>query len=148
MAFALRQPRRAAPARRGDDRAAADERAAAADDRTATSARPGIAARGAYAAGSFVLMVSRLVRLVVWVVVLIIVAGILLRVLDANTSNAIVRDVHDVAKTLVGPFANVFKLHNPKTQLAVNWGLAAVVYLIVGSIIASLIARAAPGRRR
>jgi hypothetical protein len=147
MAFALRQPGRTAPARRGD-RSAPDERGTADDAPTTTSARPGIAARGASAAGSFMLALSRLVRAVAWLVVLIIVAGILLRVLDANTSNVIVRDVHDVAKTLVGPFANVFKLHDHKAQLAVNWGVAAVVYLILGSIIAKLIARAAPARTR
>jgi hypothetical protein len=144
MAFALRQP---AP-RRAQDRAAADPRDTATGQRTVTSARPGMAARGASAAGSFMLMVSRLVRLVAWLVVLIIVAGILLRVFDANAANPIVRDIHDAAKTLISPFANVFKLHNHKTQLAVNWGLAAVVYLILGSVIARLIARATPARLR
>ena len=80
--------------------------------------------------------------------VLIIVAGILLRVLDANSTNTIVRHIHDAAKTLVGAFDNLFKLHNAKAAIAVNWGVAAVVYLIVGSFIAGLIARATPGRGR
>src|SRR5690242_905154 len=99
MASAVSQPNRGARARRADDRAeakrgpAADERTSderTADDRTVTSARPGIRTRGTHAAGSFMLMVSRLVRLVTWLVVLIIVAGILLRVLDANMTNSIV----------------------------------------------------------
>ena len=32
----------------------------------------------------------------------------------------------------------------PKVSIAVNWGVAALVYLIVGGLIARLIARAAP----
>ncbi len=87
------------------------------------------------------LLLARLVRLVTGVVVTIIVAGILLVVLDANMSNTIVSNVNDAAKWLVGPFKDVFSLSNPKTEVAVNWGLAAVVYAIAGGIIASLLAR-------
>lgn len=117
-----------------------------ADDRAA--ARPGTgrvaAARGAWAVGSVLLLISRLVRLVTWIVVIVIVAAILLRVLGANPANTIVRDVHDVARALVGPFKNLFTIKNPKVSIAVNWGIAALVYLIVGNLIASLIARLAP----
>lgn len=96
--------------------------------------------------GSLMLGIGRLVRLAVTVVVAIIVAAIILRVLGANPSNAIVSHIHDAAKWLVGPFDNVFSISKPKLSIAVNWGLAAVVYLIVGGLIARLIARAAPGR--
>jgi hypothetical protein len=77
-------------------------------------------------------------------VVGIIVAAIVLRVLDANTSNAIVSHIHDAANWLVGPFHHLFSIKNPKVSIAVNWGLAALVYLVVGGLIARLIARAAP----
>ena len=87
------------------------------------------------------LLLARLVRLITAIVVAIIVAGILLVVLEANMSNSIVSNVNDAAKWLVGPFENVFSLSNPKTEVAVNWGLAAVVYSIVGGVIASLLAR-------
>jgi len=90
--------------------------------------------------------VARLIGVVTSVVVAVIVVGILLVLLGANPHNTVVSHVHDAAKTLVGPFANVFALHNAKAALAVNWGLAALVYLIVGHAIASLIARAAPRR--
>jgi hypothetical protein len=89
-------------------------------------------------------MVARLVRLVVAVVVLLIVAAILLRVLDANASNTIVKDVHDAGKTLVGPFRNLFTIHDAKLSIAVNWGVAALVWLVVGGLIARTIARIAP----
>ena len=93
------------------------------------------------------LTLARVVRLIAGVVALIIVAGILLRVFDANMSNTIVRDVHDAAAWLVGPFKNLFSIKNPKVSIAVNWGLAAIVYYAVGHFIARLLARAAAPRR-
>jgi hypothetical protein len=82
---------------------------------------------------------ARAVRLIVGIVVLIIVAGIVLVLLKANPSNAAVSDVHDAARWLVGPFDGVFSFHNARLALAINWGLAAVVYLIVGGLIARLL---------
>ncbi len=102
------------------------------------------AARGAWAVGSGMLAVARVVRLVTWVVVLIIAVAIVLWVTGANPANTVVKDIHDMANTLVGPFRNLFKIKDAKEALAVNWGIAAVVYLIVGSVLASLIARMAP----
>ncbi len=99
------------------------------------------------------LAVARLIRAVTGLVVLVIVIGILLFVLGANPHNAIVSDIHDAAKWLVGPFANVFSVKGAKLNLALNWGLAALVYAVVGGFLASLAARAgvrggAFGRRR
>jgi uncharacterized protein YggT (Ycf19 family) len=102
------------------------------------------AARGGWAIGSGMTLIARLIRLVVGIVVLLIVVAILLRVLSANPGNVVVRDIHDVAGTLVGPFKNLFSIKGPKLGMAVNWGIAALVYLIVGSFIARLIARMAP----
>ena len=71
----------------------------------------------------------------------IIVVGILLVVLKANKSNEVVKDVLDAARFLVGPFKNIFSLHSQKATTAVNWGIAAVVYLFAGSLIARLLRR-------
>jgi hypothetical protein len=90
------------------------------------------------------LAVARLVRLIVGLAVLVIAAAIVLRVASANAGNVIVRDIHDVGKVLVGPFKDVFSLKNPKASMAANWGLAALVWLVLGGAIARLIARAAP----
>lgn len=88
---------------------------------------------------------ARLVRLVVAVVVLVIVVGAALFLLSANPGNAIVHDIHEAASTLVGPFKNLFSINgHPKATLAANWGLAAIVYLVVGGLIAGLIARMSP----
>jgi len=99
----------------------------------------GTVARG-FANGAGLL--ARLVQLVVSVVALIIVAGILLVVLKANPSNSIVSQVHAWARWLAGPFDDIFSFRNARVAIAVNWGIAAVVYLFVGGLIARLIGRA------
>ncbi len=128
--------------------------AVAADDPAAVEGRGAgagrgrvAAARGAWAVGSVLLLIARLVRLIVGIIVLVIVAAIVLKVLDANGTNTIVKDIHDAASSLVGPFDGIFKQHDKKVALAINWGIAAAVYLVVGAIIASLIARVALAAR-
>src|SRR5947209_10924022 len=125
MAMALRRPYR--------------NRTAAGPSRTRLAA-----ARGAWAMGSVLLAIARLVRLATLIAVAIIVAGILLRVFGANGSNTIVHDVHQAGSWLASPFKNVFSVRHPKESIALNWGLAAVIYALVGGFIASLIARMAP----
>jgi hypothetical protein len=93
-------------------------------------------ARGA-AMGSGLL--ARIVHLVVSVIVLIIVVGIVLVLLKANPSNSIVSQIEDWARSLAGPFDGMFSFHNAHVAIAVNWGIAAVVYSIAGGLIARLI---------
>jgi hypothetical protein len=101
----------------------------------------GVTATARRGVGGGFLLAARLVMLVTWVLVGIIVAAILLRVLEANPDNSIVSGVHDLGKTLVGPFKDLFKIDDPKLSIAVNWGLAALLYLAVGSIIARILRR-------
>jgi hypothetical protein len=98
----------------------------------------GTAARG-FANGAGLL--ARIVQLVVSVVVLIIVAGILLVVLKANPTNSIVTDVHGWARSLAGPFDGMFGFHSANVTIAVNWGIAAVVYLFISGLIVRLLGR-------
>ena len=93
-------------------------------------------------------LLARIVRTVVAAVVLLIVAGIVLHLLHARRgSNGIVSAVYDAGAWLVSPFANVFHPKNADVALAVNWGLAALVYAIVGGLIAGLLARAGGASR-
>ena len=95
-------------------------------------------------------LLARIVRLITAVVVGFIVVGIVLHLLEADSGNALVSFVYDVAEWLVTPFKGIFSLDDAKAQIAVNWGLAAVVYAIVGGVLSSLLARTgglAPGRR-
>jgi len=91
---------------------------------------------------------ARLIRTVAGLVALVIVLGILLFVLSANPHNAIVSDIHDAANWLVGPFRNIFSVKGQKLNLALNWGLAALVYLLLGGLLASLAVRGVAGGRR
>ena len=90
---------------------------------------------------------ARLVRAVAGLIALLIVVAIVLFLLSANPGNAIVRDIHDAGAWLVGPFKSLFSIHNAKLAMAVNWGLAALVYLVVGHFIASLLVRMSPRGR-
>jgi hypothetical protein len=86
-------------------------------------------------------LLARVVHVVLSIVVFIIVAGILLVVLKANPTNSIVSHVRDWARSLAGPFDGIFSFHSANTAIAVNWGIAVVVYLFVGGLIAQLLNR-------
>jgi hypothetical protein len=73
--------------------------------------------------------------------VLLIVVGILLVVLEANRNNGIVDALLEAGEFLVEPFDNVFEPERRKVRVAVNWGLAAVIYALVGALIAGLLRR-------
>jgi len=83
---------------------------------------------------------ARVVRLAAGIVAAIIVGGILLVVLNANQTNDVVSAIHDAARALVGPFDGMFTLDSPDATLALNWGIAALVYLVIGGLIARVVA--------
>jgi multisubunit Na+/H+ antiporter MnhG subunit len=90
---------------------------------------------------------ARVVRTATTVAVVLIIVGILIHVLGANTSNGIVSALNDAAKWLTTPFHNVFHVSGKKANIALNWGLAALVYAIVGGFIANMLARAGTAGR-
>jgi hypothetical protein len=83
-----------------------------------------------------------IVELVTSVVVTIIVIGIVLVLLGANRHNTLVGWFLDASRWLTTPFHGVFSGRPPKQDALLNWGLAAVVYAIVGGLAARLAARA------
>jgi hypothetical protein len=84
---------------------------------------------------------ARAVIMLATAVALVIIAGILLVVLKANPSNDIVKIVHDAAAWLAGPFDGLFNFARHRVEIAVNWGIAAVVWYAVGRLIARLLLR-------
>ena len=88
------------------------------------------------------LLLANLVRTVAGVVVAILVIAILLVVLGANQSNDIVNWIHDAGAWLAGPFKSLFSFKDHKLEVAVNWGLAALVYAIVAGFITRMLAGA------
>jgi hypothetical protein len=93
------------------------------------------------------MVVARLIRTVASIVAAVMVVAILLRVLGANHHNAIVSDIHDDGQVLVGPFSGMFSVGSAKASMAVNWGIAAFVYLILGHFVARMVAYAVPRAR-
>jgi hypothetical protein len=90
---------------------------------------------------------ARPIRTAAGLVAAVIVIGIILRLVSVNPHNVVVSDIHDAGQWLVGPFHSVFSVTDAKLNLALNWGLAALVYLILGALLAGLLARGAAQSR-
>jgi hypothetical protein len=84
---------------------------------------------------------ARIVSLITSIVVGLVVVGIVLVLLEANRGNEVVRWLLDAAAWLAEPFDNVFSLDGRKDRIAVNYGLAALVYALAGGLIARLLRR-------
>jgi hypothetical protein len=85
--------------------------------------------------------VARAVMIIASVVVLVIALGILLVLLEANRDNAIVDWLVGAGDFLSQPFHGIFTPDGRKEQVAVNWGLAALIYALVGGLIARMLRR-------
>jgi hypothetical protein len=101
------------------------------------------------AVGSGVLAIARAVRLLAGLIALLIVLAIVLRDVDANASNTIVEGIHEGANFFAGAFTGLITFAgHPKRAITIDWGIAAIVYLIVGALLAGLIARIGRGGLR
>jgi hypothetical protein len=71
----------------------------------------------------------------------VIGVGIALVVLDAKETNDVITVWLDVSRWLTEPFHGMFDLERGKEdlQLGINWGLAALVYLVVALVVARLL---------
>jgi hypothetical protein len=120
----------------------------ATDDADAPDGKPRRLPTGAKVkAGSLAVRskIASLVWLIAVVCALFLAVGALLIALNANEGNSIVQFVLDGADLLDGPFSRengifTFDGKDAETKSAlVNWGLAAVVYLIIGKILDRII---------
>ncbi|MGH2864518.1 MAG: hypothetical protein ACRDJX_04630 [Solirubrobacteraceae bacterium] len=97
-------------------------------------------------AGAGVLLIARLVMAVASLIALLILLAIVLRDVDANASNSIVNGIHQGANFFAGAFTGLISFNDhPKRAITIDWGIALLVYLIVGGFIASVIARIGRG---
>ena len=90
-------------------------------------------------------IVARIVSAIFFVIVGIIVLGILFYIFGANPANPVVNFVAQAADFLVTPFRFIFLLANNNAQVAINWGIGALIYLVVGALITGVLSA---GRRR
>ena len=96
--------------------------------------------RSLVAADSGRATVARVIGGIAAIVALILLVGIALVLLKANQGNDIVGAIRDAASWLAGPFEGLFSFDKQRTETAVNWGIAAVVWFVVGRVIARVIA--------
>ena len=72
-------------------------------------------------------------------VAVIIGIGILFVLIDANPRNDIVDLVNRIAGWLATPFADLLTISDSKTRQIANWGLAAIVYLLLGMLVGRML---------
>ena len=68
-----------------------------------------------------------------------IALAIFLVIVDANEGNMIVNAIVEVGRFFSTPFHDMFPQDNAETNVLVNWGLAALAYLLVGGIVARFV---------
>ena len=85
--------------------------------------------------------VARIVSLITSIVVGLIVVAIVLVLLEASRRNGIVDWLVGAGDWLSKPFHGIFSLDTHKATVAVNWGLATLVYALIGGFIARLLRR-------
>lgn len=79
--------------------------------------------------------VAHIVRVVLGVVLTIFLLHVLFVVFDANQGNEFVSIVYVLAKTLVLGLGDVFTPDDALLGVVLNYGLAALVYVVVGQLI-------------
>lgn len=85
--------------------------------------------------------VANIVRVVTGVIASVFVLHILFVVLHANQSNDFVSFVYSTAKVFVLGLGDVFTPHDATAGVVLNYGLAALVYLVIGQLIAKMLRR-------
>jgi len=101
------------------------------------------------AVGSGVIAIARLVMLVASLIALLIALAIVLRDVDANAHNTIVKGIHEGANFFAGAFTGLIAFGgHPKRAITVDWGIALIVYLLVGGFISGYIRRIGQGGQR
>lgn len=85
-------------------------------------------------------MLARLVMTVAVLIAILIALAIVLRDVGANGSNAVVKGIHEAANVFAGGFTGLVSFSgHPKRAITVDWGIALVVYLVAGAILATAI---------
>lgn len=86
---------------------------------------------------------------VAWLIALLIAMAIVMRDVDANSANTIVKGVHEGANFFAGEFTGLIRFNgHAKRAITIDWGIALLAYLIVGAIVASVIAGVGRGGLR
>lgn len=86
-------------------------------------------------------VVARVVSVISIVVAVIFALHVFFSLANANQGNGFVQFIYGLAKVLVLGFGDVFTPDDAKIGLVLNYGLAAIIYLVVGHLIVRALRR-------
>ncbi|MEU7579057.1 hypothetical protein AB0B50_15805 [Streptomyces sp. NPDC041068] len=84
---------------------------------------------------------AKIIVIVADVLAFVLGLWILMYLLDANRANDLVQFVHDAARWLAGWSHDLFTFDDAWARVVAGYGLAAVVYLLVGHAVAGRLRR-------
>jgi hypothetical protein len=96
-------------------------------------------------AGRVVDLLAAVLRVIGLVIAAILVIHILLAVFGANPANAFAVFIGHGADTFSLGLVNLFTLANPKIAVAVSYGIPAVIWLVITTIVVAVVRRAGSG---
>jgi hypothetical protein len=82
---------------------------------------------------------ATVVLVITGIIAAFIALAILLVIVDANQGNMIVNAIVEIGSFFSTPFHDMFPQRNAEMNVLINWGLAAVAYLLIGGIIARFV---------
>ena len=88
-----------------------------------------------------VAIVATVLRIIGYLIVAALVVHILLTVFDANPANAFASWIKSTADTFSLGLSNLFLPKDPKVAVGVNYGIAAIAWVIITQIVVGLVRR-------
>lgn len=82
--------------------------------------------------------IARVVSAIFALIAVILILHIVLVLADASAASGLVKDIANFASTLAWGFKHLFSFTSAKTTVFVNYGLAALAYLVVGGALTRL----------
>jgi hypothetical protein len=99
--------------------------------------------------GSGVVLLARLVMTLATLIALLIGLAIMLADVSANAGNSIMKGIHEGANFFAGSFTGLIRFTGrPKRAITVDWGIALLVYVVVGAALARVISNVGRGGLR
>jgi hypothetical protein len=82
--------------------------------------------------------IVRIISAIFAVIAIILIVHIILVFADASTTSAVVKDIGDTASKLAWGFKSLFSFDSAKFTVFVDYGLAALAYLLIGGVVVRL----------
>ncbi len=86
-------------------------------------------------------LIASLLRIVGLLIVAVLVVFIVLTLLDANFANVFASTVKDLADKFDLGLSNLFLPADPKVRVTLNYGVAAIIWYVITSVVVRLVRR-------